>query len=183
MNKSFFTIDELSAYLRISRDCAYKLAQQGKIPASKIGRKWRFEKEIIDKWIENQQNVNKLNQKKKILIVDDNEDIRVLIKELLQDDYIIFEASEGLEGLRVIGSQKPDLIIMDISMEHMDGYQLCEYCKNSSELRHLPIILITGQDVSEIDKKFKKVGAADFLTKPFDNNILLFKVKRLIGKI
>ncbi|MFA5480090.1 MAG: response regulator [Candidatus Muiribacteriota bacterium] len=183
MSKLFLTVDELATYLRISRDCAYKLAQQGKIPATKIGRKWRFEKEIIDNWIKSQQNVHKANQKKKILIVDDNEDIRILIREILDEEYRIEEASEGLESLKIIGNEKPDLIILDINMPYKDGYELCEYFKNTQGTTDIPIILITGQDVSSIDRKFKEVGADDFLTKPFDNNLLVFKVKRLLGTI
>ncbi|MFW5782554.1 MAG: response regulator [Candidatus Muiribacteriaceae bacterium] len=183
MDTKFFTIKELATYLRISKDCAYKLAQQGKIPASKVGRKWRFEKDIIDKWIESQQNINRLNRPKKILVVDDNEDIRILIREILEKEFDVIEASEGLESLKLIGSEKPDLIIMDVTMPYKDGYELCEYFKNSPGTLDIPVILITGQDITAIDRKFREVGADDFLTKPFDNNILVFKVKKLIGVI
>lgn len=181
MSTKFLTIDELASYLRISRDCAYKLAQQGKIPASKIGRKWRFEKDIIDKWIKNQQTNNRVIKKKKILIVDDNEDVRILIREILEDEFDIVEASEGLESLRKIGNDKPDLIIMDVTMPYKDGYELCEYFKTTAGTKDIPVILITGQDITTIDKKFREVGADDYLTKPFDNNLLVFKVKKHIG--
>jgi len=183
MNNKFLTIDELAVYLRISRDCAYKLAQQGKIPASKIGRKWRFEKKIIDEWIELQQNVNQKEVKKKILIVDDNQYIRELIKEILEDSFQVFEAQEGFESLKIIGNDLPDLILLDISMPYQDGYELCKYLKESSETADIPIILITGQETSTVHLKHKEVGADDYLIKPFDNNILLFKVKKFIGLV
>jgi len=183
MNKIFFTIDELAVYLRISRDCAYKLAQQGKIPASKIGRKWRFEKKAIDEWIKLQQNINQMKKKKKILIVDDNEYIRKLIREILEDSFEVFEAQEGFESLKIIGNDTPDLILLDISMPYQDGYELCKYLKSSEGTANIPIILITGQETTTVHQRHKDVGADDYLIKPFDNNMLLFKVKKLIGLV
>lgn len=117
---------------------------------------------------------------KRILIVEDNEDIRVYIKSILGDDYNIEEAENGMMALEMANKFEYDLIISDVMMPEMDGIELCKQLKGSIETSHIPIILLTAK--SEIDSRIEglDVGAESYITKPFHPRHLLVRVSKLI---
>ncbi|MEO1013142.1 MAG: response regulator, partial [Bacteroidota bacterium] len=115
-----------------------------------------------------------------ILIVEDHEELREYILEVLDANYEIVEAANGKEGLRVALEQVPDLIISDIMMPEMDGMEFCGVLKSSVATSHIPIILLTA--LTSIDDKLVgyDIGADDYITKPFNEELLLAKVKSLL---
>ena len=117
---------------------------------------------------------------KKILIVDDEEDIRHLVRQMLYKEYDIVEAMDGVEAFAKAIAEKPDLILMDIMMPNQDGYKTCTRIKSDEETRHIPVVMLTGVDYELNRKLGQQLGAADYITKPFRVETLVKAVKRLV---
>jgi two-component system, cell cycle response regulator len=122
-------------------------------------------------------------QQKKILVVDDDPDIQSLLKiALSQEDRTFITASNGIEAVEKALSELPDLIILDIMMPRMDGYQVCRLLKNEQLTWEIPIIMLSAQ-YKEKDRLYGiSVGADDYLVKPFQTEELMEKVARLLAK-
>jgi two-component system response regulator VicR len=118
--------------------------------------------------------------RKKILIVDDEADIRRLLKSTLGKDYVILEASDGEEAVDMAHSQKPDLILMDIMMPKLDGIGACYVLKSDVSTRAIPIIMVSVR-TDKLDQDYsREMGADDYLTKPFNLRALLNVIGQLL---
>jgi signal transduction histidine kinase/ligand-binding sensor domain-containing protein/DNA-binding response OmpR family regulator len=115
-----------------------------------------------------------------ILLVEDNFDLRNYISEQLEDDFTIFEAEDGEKGLEMAEKLIPDLIVSDIMMPKMDGYELCKKVKTDIKTSHIPIILLTAKAAREDKIEGLELGADDYLVKPFDADELKLRVQNLI---
>lgn len=119
--------------------------------------------------------------KSKILAVDDNPlNIELLEAYLLKDGYEVIVANNGVEALEQVKNQKPDLVLLDIMMPELDGYEVCKTLKNDPEYRFIPIIMLTA--LHDIKDKVKGIeaGADDFISKPFNHLELMTRVKSLL---
>jgi len=106
-------------------------------------------------------------QKKKILIVDDEPNIRLLLTRMLSNDYTILEATDGQEAIDLARDLKPDLILMDLLMPRMDGYTACSVIKTDPTTRGIPVVMLTAVGF-ELNKQLaERVGANGYITKPF----------------
>lgn len=115
---------------------------------------------------------------KRILIVDDEPDLIDMLKDRLEaEGYTVIAASDGVEGLEKAKTEKPDLILLDIMMPKMDGYQVCRFLKFDEAFKHIPIILLTARAQPQDKKWGLAVGADDYVSKPFDQADLLKKIK------
>lgn len=121
-----------------------------------------------------------ISDQQSILIVDDNQEIRNYIKRIFAAEYIVYEAADGEAGLDAIRKYLPDVIISDIVMAGMSGLELCRVIKQDTTLSHIPIILLTGESTPDIRLQGIEEGAADFLSKPFDRDLLVARVKGII---
>ncbi|HID03388.1 MAG TPA: response regulator [Desulfobacterales bacterium] len=111
---------------------------------------------------------------KKILVVDDSPtELKLIIASLQEQNYTIISAFDGEECLQKALNEKPDLIILDVVMPKMDGFQACRKMKASPDLKHIPVIMLTSKNQKVDEFWGKKQGAAAYLTKPFDNEVLL----------
>lgn len=117
-----------------------------------------------------------------ILIVEDNDDMRQFIKENIHGNYKVIEAVNGEDGFNSAQENIPDLIISDVLMPKMNGYELCEKVKTDEKTSHIPVILLTSK--AEINGRIKglETGADDYLTKPFNISELLLRMKNLIDQ-
>lgn len=117
-----------------------------------------------------------------LMLVDDNADIRMILKEIFKDDFKIIEAQDGQEALRVAEKEIPDCIISDVMMPKMDGYEFTKTIKNNELTSFIPIILLTAKTSDEAHLEGLKSTADAFLTKPFNNEIVKATVNQLIAE-
>jgi signal transduction histidine kinase/ligand-binding sensor domain-containing protein/DNA-binding response OmpR family regulator len=115
-----------------------------------------------------------------LLLVEDNEDFRFYIKENLRFQYHIVEAKDGQDGWEKVLSSFPDLIVSDVMMPHMNGIELCKKVKQDQRVSHVPIILLTARTAEEQKLEGFESGADDYVTKPFNFEILQWRIKNLI---
>jgi two-component system alkaline phosphatase synthesis response regulator PhoP len=116
-------------------------------------------------------------ERRKVLIVDDEQYIRQLVNRALGGDYTVVEASDGEEAINIARQLKPDLILMDILMPKLDGYTACHEIKRDEATSAIPVVMITGIGY-ELNKELaEKLGADGYITKPFNLQELMDKVK------
>lgn len=120
---------------------------------------------------------------KKILVIDDETELLKAISiRLKTSGYEVSTAQDGQEGLEKAKSLNPDLIVLDILMPKMDGYEVCRLLKFDEKYKSIPVIMLTAK-TQDIDKAMgKKVGADDYITKPFETQDLVEKIKKYIGE-
>jgi two-component system, OmpR family, alkaline phosphatase synthesis response regulator PhoP len=120
---------------------------------------------------------------KKILIVDDEQDIREVIKKKLEENkFSVRTAANGEEALVICKSDKPDLVILDIAMPLMDGYQVCENLRKDKTTQDIPVLFLTSKDLSpeSILEHSRDLGACGYLPKPSSIGVLLEKIKEIL---
>jgi two-component system cell cycle response regulator len=119
--------------------------------------------------------------KPKILTVDDSKTIRLIVGKAFKPfDVDVFEASNGVEGLAVASREKPDIIILDITMPIMDGSECLAKLKSNPDLKSIPVIMLTAESGRENVLKIAKMGVRDYLVKPFKEDLLIERVGRVI---
>jgi len=124
-----------------------------------------------------------VGSQRKILLVDDNKQIRSInATRLIAGGYQVREAGDGIEALKQLKEELPDLIILDLMMPVMDGYKVLQVVKTNSQTRDIPVIVLSGKGQPEEIEKALKLGANDFLNKMRTNpNVLLEKVKQSLA--
>ena len=118
---------------------------------------------------------------KKILIVEDVEFNRDLIVQLLEDDYEILTAADGKEGLRLAEQEHPDLILMDLSLPVIDGWEATRRLKANEALKNIPIIALSAHAMMGDEQKARECGCDDYLSKPLDEDLLFEKLRQYLG--
>ncbi len=118
--------------------------------------------------------------KPRVLVIDDNADIRAYATALLGDEYDVMEASDGSEGLKKAVREVPDVVVCDVMMSGMDGLECCKRLKADSLTCHIPVILLTAKTLDEHRAEGYAYGADAYLTKPFNGNVLKARIKNLI---
>lgn len=113
---------------------------------------------------------------RKILIIEDVEMNRDLLVQLLEDEYELSEAVDGKQGLEMAAQVKPDLILLDISLPEMDGYEVAQRIRGDGDLKDTPIIAVSAHAMAGDAEKAMEVGCNDYLTKPIDEEALWEKV-------
>ena len=118
--------------------------------------------------------------RKKILVVDDAEFNRDLIIQLLGDDYEVIVAVDGAEGVQITEQERPDLILMDLGMPVMDGWEATRIIKANSELKDIPVIAVTSHAMVGDEIQAREAGCDDYVPKPIDEEELIRKVKHFL---
>lgn len=114
----------------------------------------------------------------RVLIVDDEEDFLELVRERLEfGGYLVDTATDGKKALIMIAQQKPDIILLDLMMPHMNGYEVCERLKNDEMYMDIPIIILTAKAQEEDKRRGLRAGADDYLVKPFEPKELISKIE------
>ena len=119
---------------------------------------------------------------KRILIVEDQEDNRTILRDVLSTvGYDLIEAFNGEDGVRLAQSERPDLILMDIQLPKMDGYEATQQIKSIAELKTIPIIAVTSYALSGDEVKARAAGCDGYIAKPFSPRELLAKVRKYLS--
>ena len=118
---------------------------------------------------------------KKILIVEDVEFNRDLLVQLLEEDYTVTTAEDGQIGLDKVASDQPDLILMDLSLPVVDGWEATRRIKADQRFKHIPVIALTAHAMQDDEEKARACGCDDYLTKPIDEIALFVKIKIHLG--
>lgn len=150
------------------------------------------EKDELKAYIKNDADIDFMEEVKKtqeevgsrqasLLIVEDNEEVRELLREVFSPIYKTEIAVDGRDGLEKVRSFQPDIVISDIMMPNMSGIELCEKIKNNLETCHIPIILLTARMAAEHKFQVWRIGADDYIAKPFDIKLLILRCNNLIN--
>jgi CheY-like chemotaxis protein len=119
----------------------------------------------------------------KILVVDDEADIvRVVVKLMSARGHEVSTAADGLEALAKVGAERPDVIILDLNLPNMDGFEVCRRLKSDPATRSIPIVMMTAAYVSLDDaRRGEDHGADEYVVKPFLREVLIHNVERLLA--
>lgn len=134
----------------------------------------------IDVQFSNKLNDELVSEKRSILIIDDNSEIRKYLIGMFSSSYIVYSADNGIDGFKLVKKYFPDVVISDIAMEGMTGLELCKRIKETEGISHTIVILLTATTNTETQLQGINEGADHYITKPFDSDILLAKVETLI---
>jgi two-component system cell cycle response regulator DivK len=119
---------------------------------------------------------------KRILLVEDTEDNRQIVRDLIDsiEDYELIEAHDGEAGLAMAGEHKPDLILMDIQLPVLDGYEATRRIKADPALKHIPVIAVSSYALSGDEAKTREAGCDSYIAKPFSPRQLLVKINEYL---
>jgi len=166
----YLTIKEVAEYLKLPEETVYKYARTGMIPASKLGRHWRFDRKRIDDWVSNR--LNKSENGLTVLIVDDENVVqKVLGTWLERAGHRVIGASDGSSALKYLQDIDVDLILLDLRMPGMDGAELLGRIR-AMEIS-AEVAIITAFFDSELMDRAMQYGPLRLLKKPVDRNELL----------
>ena len=119
---------------------------------------------------------------KRILVVEDQEDNRQILRDLLASaDYEMIEAHDGLAGFAMAKKEHPDLILMDIQLPLLDGYEATRRIKAEPDLKNIPVIIVTSYALSGDEIKARAAGCDAYVTKPYSPRLLLAKVREFLA--
>jgi len=169
------TVGEVADYLRVTEKTIYRLLEKGRIPATKVGRQWRFDVRLIDKWLQK----NAAQVKANILVVDDEEVIRLLFKETLEElGHKVIAAETAVNALEVVKQQDLDLAFLDLKMPGMDGAELFRHIKAVKP--GLPVAIITGYPDSDMMARALAQGPFGVMNKPFGESDIITAVHNFL---
>lgn len=166
------TVEEVAAYLRVTERTVYRLLDRGGFPASRVGRQWRFDKSLIDKWIKE----NSVGVKPNILVIDDEEVVHLLFMRSLEAlGYTVVAVGTSLEGLELAKQQDFDLVFLDLKMPGMNGAELLGHLRKVKP--ELPVTIITGYPNSDMMSRALTHGPFGIMNKPFNESDILTAIK------
>ena len=123
-------------------------------------------------------------KKKKILVIDDSDLMLNIIRDIIEGaGYDVVTASSGKEGLELVRKEKPDLVLLDVIMPEMNGFEVCEILRNDDSNNLLPIIILTAKSKDEDKLRGLELGADDYITKPFNPRELISRVNNTLRRI
>ncbi len=160
--QTLMTIEEAATYLRISLSTAYKLAQNKKIPAVKVGGAWRFSREGLNRWLLEQPS----QYTGYVLVIDDDDRVKTLLATIILDQgYQVLTASTGEEALELMERQSFDLVFLDLVLPGMNGVDVLAQIKGSN--KQVPVAVINGYGNHPIALKALALGPLVLVRKPF----------------
>jgi len=169
------TVEEVAGYLRVTNKTIYRLLKRRNIPATKVGRGWRFAKASIDEWL-GQKSVG---AQASILVVDDEKMIRLLFKETLEElGHRVIVAGTASEGLELVKQQDFDLVFLDLKMPGMDGAELFRQIKAIKP--KLLVTIITGYPDSDLMVQALAYGPFGVMNKPFAESDIVVAVNTFL---
>jgi putative two-component system response regulator len=125
----------------------------------------------------------KVRVRRSVLVVDDEPEVARLVGKILGKDYNVLYASDGEEALERAAADVPDLILLDLNLPKLDGWEVCRRLKATPKLEDIPVVLMTASSSTAEDaNRGFKLGAAEFLVKPFVREVLVHNIERILGE-
>ena len=189
MDQEIFTVPQAAKYCAINRVTLWKCVKSGELKASLTpGGHYRILKKDLEAFARKKGMYPLASyhppKKNKILIVDDDREIRELFTKMLRfHKYETDLASDGFEAGTKVVEFKPNLIILDLFMPGMDGFEVCRRLKEDPGKADVKILIFTGHDSEENRERIMALGADDYLVKPVDNDIFLRHVEDLLNHV
>ncbi len=169
------TLEELATYLRVTEKTIYRLLDKKSIPATRVGRQWRFDQELIDGWL--RQNSNESYAR--ILVIDDDQDIRSLFKDVLEGTgHVVTTAGQAQQALLLLQKEAFDLAFVDLMLPGINGAELFREIKALKP--DLPVTIITGYPESDLMMKALEYGPLGAMKKPFSSTDILAAVNNYV---
>ncbi len=169
------TLGEVANYLRVNKKTIYRLLGKRGIPAAKVGRQWRFDKNSIDVWLRKDFTETAAN----ILVIDDDETICSLFKDTLENTgHKVTAVSESFRGLELVEDRDYDLVFLDLMMPGMDGAELIGQIRLTKP--ELPVTIITGYVDSDLMMRALAHGPLGAMSKPFTGSDILTAVSNYL---
>ena len=186
MKEELFTVGQAAKYCSLSRGTVWRYIKSGDLRASQTpGGHFRILIKDLDSFIVERGMyplANNLSSNKKILIVDDDPQIRDLLTQILSaHKYETETASSGFAAGAKVVTFKPDLIILDLLMPQMSGFEVCRLIKDAPQTSHIKILAVTGYDTKENRDEIMKAGADDYMAKPLSSDVLPGHVAGLLN--
>ncbi len=170
------TLEEVAGYLRVTKITIYRLLVRGRIPASKVGRQWRFDKTSIDEWLREKS----AGLKGSVLVIDDEETVRALFKETLEESgHKVTTVATAAEALEEVSKHHLDLVFLDLKMPGMDGAELFGQIKRIKP--QLPVVIITGYPESDMMARALTHGPFGVMNKPFGESDIIAAVTNFLS--
>ncbi|MCB4791175.1 MAG: response regulator [Elusimicrobia bacterium] len=118
----------------------------------------------------------------KVLVADDSEMMRKIAKmSITKAGHLVFEAANGIEAVDSALQNLPDIILLDAEMPEMDGWEACKNIRKNPQTAKIPVVMCTGNDLSEEKELLTEAGANDYITKPYNQVLLIEKISKLLG--
>jgi excisionase family DNA binding protein len=165
------TLEEVADYLHVTKKTIYRLLEKRDIPATKIGRQWRFDKTSIDSWLSRNSTGTTIN----ILVIDDDETICSLFKDTLEEvGHKVTAVSDSSKGLELAKNRKYDMVFLDLKMPGINGIELFKQIRVTKP--ELPVTIITGYPDSDLMMTALTYGPFGIMKKPFKSSDVLTAV-------
>ena len=178
-NSEVFNITGAAAFLGAHEQTVRRLARRGAIPAFKVGKDWRFRKEALLRWLEEQQVAR--GRPCSVLVIDDEEQVcKSLVRAVVRFGCRARSATSGAEGLELIADEVPDTILLDLVMPNMNGAQFLEELRKTHP--DLPVVIVTGHPDSELMTKAAQHAPVMLLAKPVAPEPLERTVRSVLGE-
>ena len=186
MKNGFYTAPEAAKICSVSRTTMWRWVKYGELKGFRTPRGiYKIRKKDLESFIRKKMKhlpVVDLLQKKKILIVDDDKQIVEVLSQMLSSDgYQIEKAFDGFEAGRKVIQFMPDLMILDLYMPGMDGFEVCRRVKKDSDTSHILIMALTGFDTPENEDRIMKAGADGYMAKPVDKDELIQNIEDILN--
>lgn len=169
------TLEEIADYLRVTKKTIYRLLEKRDIPATKVGRQWRFDKALIDTWLDQNSSGNTAD----ILVIDDDEELCSLFEDTLEElGHTVITTSESSRGLELVKSNDYDMVFLDLKMPGMDGAELFRQIREVKP--YLLVIIITGYQDSELMMNALIHGPLGIMNKPFTSSDIVTAINNYL---
>jgi excisionase family DNA binding protein len=171
-------IREAAGFLGVHEQTVRKLARRGAVPCFKVGRDWRFRREALLRWSEEQQPQGGAIY---VLAVDDDENIcRMLARILSRSGHRVVTATSGQRGLELVAQETPDVLLLDLVMPDMNGPRFLEHLRRTHP--SLPVVIVTGHPDSQLMTQAARFAPVMLLAKPVEPELLERTVRTAAGR-
>lgn len=169
------TLEEAAQYLKVAKPTLYRLLEDGKIPAFKVGNQWRFTRELIDTWLWDQ-----LPKKKKVLVLDEDEFVTSELRRIINaEGHDVVTSASGRDVARLLEDTAFDLVFLDLMLPDLDGLESLRGIKKLKS--GLPVVVMTGYPDGELMNRALELGPISILKKPVNRQQLVYLLSILVA--